>query len=98
MEIKDIISQLQIVEFQLKRQKLRECYLFYISPIKNTSIRNKIIRNLFGRSKPGLIQRLKGIRISSSTFIIPGELHQEVKSFLEANKIKFSTYRIWKEK
>ena len=98
MEIKDIIQRLQTVESQLKKQKLQECYLFYIPPIKNISVRNRIIRNLFGRSRPGLIQRLNGIKISSSMFIIPAEEHHKVKSFLEANKIKFSTYRIWKEK
>ncbi len=98
MEIKEIIKQLQIVEFQLKKQKLQECYLFYIQPIKNTSIRNRVVRILFGRNKPGLVQKLNGIRISSSTFIIPSGQHFEVKSFLELNKIKVSTYKIWKEK
>lgn len=98
MEIKDIIQQLQIVESQLKKQKLQESSLFYIPPIKNISIRNRIVRALFGRNKPGLVQKLNGIKISSSTFIIPSEQHFEVKSFLEANKIKVSTYRIWKEK
>jgi len=98
MEIKEIIRQLQAVESKLKKQKFRECCLFYISPIKNISLRNKIIRALFGRSKPGLVQKLSGIKISSSTFIIPSGQHFEIKSFLEASKIKFSTYRIWKEK
>ena len=98
MGIKDIIQQLQIVESQLKKQKLQECRLFYIQPIKDISVRNRIVRPLFGRNKPGLVQKSNGIRISSSTFIIPSEQHFEVKSFLEENKIKVLTYKIWKEK
>lgn len=98
MEIKEIVRQLQVVESQLKKQKLQECHLFHIHPIKNISLRNKIIRNLFGRSKPGLVQKSSGIKISSSTFIISSEQHFEIKSLLESSKIKFSTYRIWKEK
>ena len=97
MSINEIIQELKTLESQIKKRKLSPFILFHLQPIKNIAIRNKIIRVLFGRNKPGLIEKLKGIKISSSTFLIPLQYQEEISSLLKNSNIKFTTYKLWRE-
>src|SRR3989338_3206614 len=97
MPINEIIQELKILESQIKKQKLSPFILFYLQPIKDITIRNKIIRALFGRNRPGLIEKLNGVKISSNNFLIPPQHQQEVSSLLKKHNIKFTSYKLWKE-
>jgi len=102
MNIQNIIKELKELEAQLKHQKFKPYLLFQIQPIKNITLRNKIIRTLFGRtekhtSTTGLMQKYQGFKISPSVFILPLPHKQEILSLLKKSHIKYSTQIIWKK-
>jgi hypothetical protein len=100
MSLHEIIKELQHLESSLKKEKLRQNYLFYISPIKNIAKRNKIIRALYGRKEKaittkGLINELNGKKISPNVFIVSSDSEVQISNLLKEEKIKFSKEKIW---
>ena len=73
---------------------------FSIKPIKNIAKRNKLIRKLFGRkektySAESLVLSSGGKKLTSLSFIIPGEKSQEIIKLLESEKADFSFFNFW---
>jgi len=91
---RSIISEGIILYSRYKEipKNLKGNYLFIIEPIKNITKRNKVIRELFGRSekkysRTGLIEKFNGKRLSPTTFIVPKEFSNEIIKFLGKEKI-----------
>ena len=73
---------------------------FYLNPIKIIAKRNKIIRELFGRTekkyaRKGMVEIIGGKKISSSSFIVPIEKSNEISIFLNKEKAKYTLFEFW---
>ena len=84
-------------------KNLRRYAIFTISPVKDIAKRNKIIRKLFGRKEKnynakGIIEELKGKRLSTTGFIIPLEHSKEILELLSKEKIDYSFFEFWTDK
>lgn len=75
---------------------------FTLKPIKNIAKRNRIIRKLFGRkekkySAEGIIEILKGKKISATSFIVPIEKADEIIKIMDKEKIDYSFFEFWSD-
>ncbi|MEK6859547.1 MAG: hypothetical protein AABX54_01905, partial [Nanoarchaeota archaeon] len=82
---------------------IEKLFYFNIKPIKNIAKRNKIIRNLFGRKEEnynneGIINKFKGTKLTSTSFLIPNEYLKEIIDLFSKEKIDYSFFEVWKEK
>lgn len=81
-------------------EKLKGFVLFNITPIKDITKRNRLIRRLFGReekeySSSGILKELNGKKLSASSFIAPIENSQKIIKMLGDEKIDFSFFEFW---
>ena len=81
-------------------EKLKAYVHFNIKPIKNITKRNYIIRKLFGRkeklySSEGILKKLEGKRLSSTSFIILQEKSHEIIKILNSEKLDFTFFEFW---
>ncbi len=75
---------------------------FVMQPIQNITLRNAIIRTLFGRKEKkytieGLIIRRGGKKLSSLSFIIPNSHAQEIIRLLNKNKVRYILFDFWSD-
>ena len=75
---------------------------FVMQPIQNITLRNAIIRTLFGRKDKkytldGLIVRRGGKKLSSLSFIIPHSHAQEIIRLLNKNKVRYILFDFWSD-
>lgn len=80
--------------------KLKSYVFFYIEPIKNIAKRNRVIRELFGRkeknySKKGILEEVRGKKISASSFVVKKEDSGKILEFLGKEKINYKFFEFW---
>src|SRR3989338_5918632 len=99
---RSIISEGILLYGQYKEipQKTRGFIHFSMTPIKNITKRNKVIRELFGRiektySKEGIVKEMGGKKLSPTSFLVPKEKANEIIKFLSSEKINFSFFEFW---
>ncbi|MCJ7450168.1 MAG: nucleotidyltransferase domain-containing protein [Candidatus Nanohaloarchaeota archaeon QJJ-9] len=72
--------------------------LFTFEPIKPVKKRNRVIRNLFGRSdypSQGLVEEMNGEKLTSRSFVVPKRNMEEVKKVLDDNDVDYSLYELY---
>lgn len=74
--------------------------LFNMTPIKNITKRNRIIRELFGRkeknySKKGIVGEINGKKLSASSFVIPKEHTDKILKLLGKEKVNYMFFEFW---
>jgi len=75
---------------------------FKVEPIKDITIRNFILRKLFGRIEKnytvkGFIEEFNGKKLSSLSFLIPINKSHEIIELLSKNKIDYSFFELWSD-
>ncbi len=84
-------------------ENVEHYYLFVFQPIKDITKRNRVIRRLFGRKEgkslsPGLIEEVKGKKLSPTSFIVPlGSSDLEIIGVLRKEKIDYKIYELWSD-
>jgi len=99
---RSIISEGMVLYGKYKTipEKLKAYVHFNIKSIKNITKRNYIIRKLFGRkeklySSEGILKKLEGKRLSSTSFIILQERSHEIIKILSSEKLDFTFFEFW---
>lgn len=75
---------------------------FVLQPIKDITLRNAIIRTLFGRkeknySTEGLIAQYGGKKLSPLSFVIPHSHTQDIIRMLNKNRISYILFDLWSD-
>lgn len=83
-------------------EKTKGFVQFNLKPIKNITKRNKVLRKLFGRNErnylsEGILSKIKGKKLSSTSFIVPIEKTKEVFDILKFEKIDYSFFEFWSD-
>lgn len=81
-------------------QDMKGFVFFNIEPIKNITKRNKVIRELFGRkeknySKKGVLEEIKGKKLSASSFIVLKEHAERILKLLGKEKLNYRFFEFW---
>lgn len=89
-------------KYQKVPEKLNGFVMFNIKPISDIAVRNKIVRELFGReekgySNAGVLKELNGKKLSPTSFIVPLEHQQKIIKLLNAEKINYSFFEFWSD-
>lgn len=74
--------------------------LFILSPIRDITKRNRVIRLLFGRTEKsynvkGKVEEIGGKKISPVSFIIPQSKSHDLIKALRSEKVNFSFFDFW---
>ncbi len=81
-------------------EKLRHLVFFQLSPIKDITKRNRVVRKLFGRREKGYVmigevEKTSGRRISSLSFVVPIEKANDFIKILSSEKVGYIFFEIW---
>ncbi len=83
-------------------QKMKAFTEFVIQPIKDITLRNLLMRTLFGRNEKnytteGLISHRGGKKLSPLSFIIPQNHVQEVIALFNKHKVNYILFDFWSD-
>ena len=83
-------------------EKTKGFTFFQLKPIKNITKRNRVLRKLFGRKEEnysfkGIIEEIKGKKLSPMSFLVPLEKSQEIIKILGSEKLDFSFFELWSD-
>jgi predicted nucleotidyltransferase len=83
-------------------EKIKGFVQFNLKPIKNIAKRNKVLRKLFGRKEKnylseGILSRINGKKLSSTSFIVPIEKTKEVFDIIKSEKIDYNFFEFWSD-
>jgi len=89
-------------KYREEPENLKSFVFFNIKPIKNITKRNRVIRKLFGRKEKkyfsdGVVNKVKGKKLSASSFIVPLEYTNEIIRLLNEEKIDYSFFEFWSD-
>lgn len=83
-------------------EKMKGFVYFSLSPIKDITKRNRVLRKLFGRreksySTEGIVSKIGGKKFSALSFIVPSNYSQEIIKLLSAEKINYRFFEFWSD-
>ena len=83
-------------------EKLKGFVYFNLSPIKNITKRNRILRRLFGRKEKtylteGIIEKDGGKKLSALSFTVPLVQGQAIIKLLSSEKIDYTFFEFWSD-
>ncbi len=75
---------------------------FVLQPIKDITLRNAIIRTLFGRKEKnyateGLIAQYSGEKLSPLSFVVPLSHTQDIIRMLNKHKVRYILFDLWSD-
>ena len=81
-------------------ENLNNFVFFNISPIKNITKRNRVLRKIFGRketgfSKEGILQAIKGKKLSPSSFVVYKKDINTIIKLLGEEKVNYQLFEFW---
>lgn len=89
-------------KYKVMPEKTKGFVFFQLKPIKDITKRNRVLRGLFGRKEKnysfkGIIEEIKGKRLSPMSFLVPLEKSQEIIKMLGFEKLDFSFFELWSD-
>ena len=73
-------------------------FLISFQPIKNVTIRNRVIREFYGRDKKqGIVQEFGGTKIAPTVLIIPIQFADNILLVLKKEKIDYTLREFWSD-
>ena len=89
-------------KYKAEAEKINQYVLFSFENIKPDKKRIAIFRKIFGfksgkKEYPGLIERIKGIKVGKGSLLVPVEHANEIKEYFQNKKVLVRMYDLWSD-
>ena len=89
-------------KYKEQPENIEHYNLIVFEPIEDIAKRNRLIRRLFGRKEgktiyAGLVEELKGKKLSPTSFIIPLAFADKIFDLLKKERIDYKFYEVWSD-
>ncbi len=80
----------------------RHYTLFVFEPIKNVTVRNRIIRKVIGRkeksySKEGMLKEMHAVPLSQRVIVVPSEHSNKLLAIFSKEKVDYKMFELWSD-